>query len=104
MNRRLILAMSIAILLALAALTGLASARNGGYSLAWWTVDGGGGSSSAPAGYSLSGSAGQPDAGVLSGGSYQIAGGFWAAGSTAAHIDPTPTPIHNHVYLPMVTH
>jgi hypothetical protein len=46
-----------------------------GYDLSWWTVDGGGGSSSGGP-YTLSGTVGQPDAGVLSGGTYALAGGF----------------------------
>ena len=57
----------------------LALASNG-YDLSWWTADGGGGSSTAGS-YSLSGSAGQPDAGVLTGGSYSLAGGFWSTAS-----------------------
>ena len=57
-----------------------------GYSLDWWTVDGGGagssaGSSSTGDPYSLGGSIGQPDAGTSSsvGGQYGLTGGFWAA-------------------------
>jgi len=53
---------------------------NNGYDLSWWTADGGGGSSTAGS-YTLSGTAGQPDAGVLTGGSYSLAGGFWSAAS-----------------------
>lgn len=46
------------------------------YELSWWTVDGGGGGSSG--GYLLDGTAGQPDPGpLLSGGDYQVEGGFW---------------------------
>ena len=41
----------------------------------WRTVDGGGGVSAG--GYQISGTVGQPDAGVLVGGSYQVGGGFW---------------------------
>ena len=46
------------------------------FSLSWWTVDGGGGTSTS-ASYSLSSSLGQPDAGVLDGGGYILGGGFW---------------------------
>jgi hypothetical protein len=49
----------------------------GDYDLSWFTVDGGGGTSSGGA-YTLSGTAGQSDAGGLSGGSYTVEGGFWA--------------------------
>ena len=46
------------------------------YSLDWATVDGGGGTISSNA-YSLSGTVGQPEAGVLSGIGYKLEGGFW---------------------------
>ncbi len=47
-----------------------------GFSLDWWTVDGGGGTLSAGT-YTLSGTIGQPDAGELASGSYRLVGGFW---------------------------
>ncbi len=48
------------------------------YSIDWFTVEGGGGTSSADV-YTLSGTIGQPDAGVsLSGGDYSVVGGFWS--------------------------
>jgi len=45
------------------------------YELSWSTIDGGGGVSSGQ--YVLSGTIGQPDAGVMAGGSYEVYGGFW---------------------------
>ena len=42
----------------------------------WRTVDGGG-SVSAGGGFQVSGTIGQPDAGVRIGGSYRVNGGFW---------------------------
>jgi hypothetical protein len=51
-------------------------ARAQNYSIDWFTIDGGGGTSSGGA-YSLSGTIGQPDAGHMSGGSFSIDGGFW---------------------------
>ena len=51
------------------------------YDLSWNTIDGGGGTSTGtgPNGtYSLSGTAGQPDAGTLSSPTYTLGGGFWA--------------------------
>ena len=48
------------------------------YLLNWYTVDGGGGTSTGGV-YSLSGTIGQADAGVMSGGIYTLAGGFWSA-------------------------
>jgi hypothetical protein len=51
----------------------------GGYDLSWSTTDGGGGSSSGGI-FDLTGTAGQPDAGVMSGGDFTLAGGFWGGG------------------------
>lgn len=51
----------------------------GGYDLTWSTLDGGG-ASSAGGGYQVSGTVGQPDAsaaGAMSGGNYDLTGGFW---------------------------
>ncbi len=53
-------------------------AQTGGYGLSWWSVAGGGGTSTGGA-YTLSGSMGQPDASTSTGGSYSVDGGFWAA-------------------------
>ncbi len=47
-----------------------------GFAIPWWTVDNGGWSSQGGS-YTLSGSAGQPDAGGASGGSYTLSSGFW---------------------------
>jgi hypothetical protein len=46
------------------------------YSVDWHTIDGGGGTSTGGL-YSVSGTIGQPDAGVMAGGNYSVAGGFW---------------------------
>jgi hypothetical protein len=46
------------------------------YSLDWFTIDLGGGYSSANT-YELHGTVGQPDAGVHVGGEYVLEGGFW---------------------------
>ena len=53
-----------------------ASAPAQNYSIDWFTIDGGGGTSTGGV-YSITGTIGQPDAGVLSGGSYSLVGGFW---------------------------
>jgi len=63
----------------------------GGYDLTWSTIDGGGYTFSTGGGYSLGGTAGQPDAGVLSGGGYTLSGGFWGGGAARYGI-----------YLPLV--
>ena len=46
------------------------------YAIDWWTVDGGGGTSTGGV-YGLSGIIGQPDAGRMSGGTFTLVGGFW---------------------------
>ena len=46
------------------------------YSIDWFTIDGGGGTSTGGV-YSVSGTIGQPDAGTMSGGPYTLQGGFW---------------------------
>ena len=48
------------------------------YSIDWYKVAGGGGTSTGSV-YSVSGTIGQPDAsGAMSGGSYSLTGGFWS--------------------------
>jgi hypothetical protein len=53
-----------------------ASASAQSYSIDWFTIDGGGGTSTGGV-FSVSGTIGQPDAGVMGGGSYSLVGGFW---------------------------
>lgn len=54
----------------------VASIADGQYELSWSTIDGGGGTSSG-GGYTLIGTIGQPDAGVVAGGDFALMGGFW---------------------------
>lgn len=50
----------------------------GGYDLTWNTQDGGGVIASTGGSFSLSGTIGQPEVGViLDGGTYSLIGGFW---------------------------
>lgn len=50
----------------------------GDFDLSWYTIDGGGGSSSTGGDFELSGTAGQSDASnVLAGGDFELTGGFW---------------------------
>jgi hypothetical protein len=51
----------------------------GDYNLSWYTIDGGGRTSSGGQ-YVLTGTIGQPDAGYSAGGSYEFWGGFWPGG------------------------
>ncbi len=75
-----------------ALLTAVTVAQSGGgYDLTWNTVDSGGYTFSMGGGYSLGGTIGQTDAGVLSGGSYTLVGGFWGGAEA-----------HYRVFLPLV--
>ncbi len=47
------------------------------YSIDWFTIDGGGGTSTGGV-YSVSGTIGQPDAGAMNGGNFSVTGGFWS--------------------------
>jgi hypothetical protein len=58
------------------ALTLTSTAVAQSYSIDWFTIDGGGGTSTGGV-YSVSGTIGQPDAGAMSGGNYSLVGGFW---------------------------
>jgi hypothetical protein len=46
------------------------------FAIDWFTIDGGGGASTADV-YAVSGTIGQPDAGTMSGGNFKLDGGFW---------------------------
>jgi hypothetical protein len=70
------------------------SAVVAGYTLDWWTVDGGGATSSTGGSYTLGGTIGQPDAGTSGGGTYTLDGGFWGG-----DLDGTP---NYQIYLPLV--
>jgi hypothetical protein len=49
------------------------------FSLDWWTVDGGGEMWTTGGDFELSGTIGQPDAGVtMAAGDFELTGGFWA--------------------------
>lgn len=62
-----------------ALIAGSAFAGGVGFEIPWYTMDGGGGTSTSAGGtFELSGTIGQPDAGqVMSGGSFTLTGGFW---------------------------
>ena len=67
-----------------------AQSGDAGYTLSWWTVDGGGAIFSENGGYSLGSTIAQPDAAVWGGSGYTLAGGFWGAAL-----------VEHHVYLPV---
>jgi hypothetical protein len=56
-------------------LLGTSAALAQNYSIDWYSIDGGGGTSSG-GNYTLTGTIGQPDAGTSSGGNYALTGGF----------------------------
>jgi len=68
----------------------------GGLSIPWWTVDGGGGTSKGGQ-FALSGTAGQPDAAAMSGGSYTLSTGFWNG-----RINGISGTLGSNLYLPFV--
>jgi len=53
------------------------SARAQSYEITWSTIDGGGVMRSTGGDFEMSGTIGQPDAGTLNGGDFQLSGGFW---------------------------
>ncbi len=79
--------LSLLLLVIAVALLGVVSASAlAGYTLDWWTVDGGGAMFSSNGSYSLGGTIGQPDAGTSTGGTYTLSGGFWGGGATAHNL------------------
>ena len=55
------------------------SRAKGPYEIPWYTIDGGGGTSSGGP-YTLTGTIGQPDADWSRAGDYEVLGGFWPGG------------------------
>ncbi len=96
MNTWKLLPLTLVLAIGLLTVSVALAQSGGGYDLSWWTVDGGGGTVGGSE-YTLTGTAGQPDAGAaLSGGSYTLYGGFWpGAGGGAA-------PGGHKLYLPLV--
>jgi hypothetical protein len=75
MRRLLILLLLLTLLLAAGAIW---AAPNSSFNLPWWTVDGGGAVPPLNGGsYSLQGTTGQADAGMMSNGRYTLNGGYW---------------------------
>lgn len=89
MKQRLLIAMTIAAVGAL--LLGIVTLGQGTGTPIWHTVDGGGGASQGDT-FTVRGTIGQPDAGVLRGGSYTLSGGFWGGAG----------PVEYAIHLPLV--
>jgi hypothetical protein len=90
--RRAVLLLCLLVPLVAAGVVAVRAQEGGGYDLTWSTVDGGGETFSVGGDYSLGGTVGQPDAGVLEGGDYSLTGGFWG-GAVAGRY---------RIYLPLV--
>jgi hypothetical protein len=76
--QRVTLLLAAALLLLVA--SGALAQSGDGHDLSWNTVDGGGCTFCRGGGYTLSGTAGQPDAGAMTGGGFTLGGGFWRGG------------------------
>ncbi|MCH7872755.1 MAG: hypothetical protein IID33_13745 [Planctomycetes bacterium] len=50
------------------------------FDISWYTIDGGGEMFTSGGDFELSGTIGQPDAGAMTGGDFELVGGFWAVG------------------------
>ena len=92
------------VLAALLILATLVSAAPNAFSLPWWSLDGGGGTSQG-GDFTLHSTIGQPDAGPrMTGGDFSLQGGFWDAASPSAPINhpipPTGSP--GVIYLPLL--
>lgn len=59
-----------------------ASTASAQFDLSWHTIDGGGATFSTGGTFRLGGTIGQPDAGVMTGGTFTLIGGFWAGATT----------------------
>ncbi len=93
MNARKTLFIILTLMIGLLAASVALAQGGGGYDLSWWTVDGGGEEVSG-GGFTLNGTAGQPDAhNALSGGGFTLTGGFWAPEDAASCAVPL-TGIH----------
>jgi hypothetical protein len=90
--KRLLILLGLTVLLPAIGRVALAQ-TGGGYDLTWHTVDGGGGTVSG-GGYTLMGTAGQPDAGdALTGGGYTLVSGFWPGAAVE---------VKYKIYLPLI--
>lgn len=77
MNRKSkIMASLLALIVALGLMNRQGLTQEPTFSLPWFTTDGGGGRSSGN-GLEVTGTAGQPDAGLMSGGNLSVSGGYW---------------------------
>lgn len=80
MNKRTLFLVAFILLAGLFSLVSFqqvsSSSQGGGFTMSWFTMDGGGGASQG-GNYTLNGTVGQFDAGSMSGGNYTVQGGYW---------------------------
>ena len=88
----LVLAVGAVALLLAGSVPAVRAQRDSGYTIDWWTVDGGGQAEPDGAGYTLSGTIGQPDAEGWSGSGYTLDGGYWGGGGGVEYT----------IYLPLI--
>ena len=89
----ILLKVSLITLLAASLVAFITMAASDGFSVPWWTVDSGGGTSKG-GDFAVSGTFGQPDAGpLMSGGDYAITGGFWVGDLTHPSSFPVYFPL-----------
>ena len=93
---RLSFALAIAVMLLAGSLPIVQAQRDTGYTVDWWTIDGGGRTEPDGPGYALSGTIGQPDAAGWSGGEYTLSGGFWGGGGAIQYSIYLPVVLRNH--------
>ena len=97
-TKLIVLLFMLAVLLFLATLV---SAASNAFSLDWWSVDGGGGSSQS-GDLTLDGTIGQPDAGRrMTGGDFSLVGGFWGVASPSG--SDGPPGYFGAIYLPLLS-
>jgi hypothetical protein len=87
--------LTIAVVLAIVIMVSVALAQSGPLEIPWYTIDGGGRTASLGEGFALSGTVGQPDAGISSGGIYTLKGGFWGLATVSGTLV-------SPVYLPLI--
>ena len=93
---QLVLKAGLLAFLATLLLVFLVQAAPNTFSIPWWTVDGGGGSSEGGE-YTVSGTIGQPDTSpLMSDGDYEVVGGFWGG----SLVIPEGS---NYLFLPITT-
>ena len=90
-SRRVIVIFVVGLLVLLLMATAVQAGPGASYDLSWYSIDGGGTMFSTGGSYSLGGTIGQPDAGVLRDGGYTLNGGFWGGAA-----------LNYNIYLPLV--